>query len=143
MRGLRGEAQKETEIGPVPESWEDGATRVECEQKLDYGASGRCSCQVSDRTPRFAYAEYLNRNVSTLATSNGLAASILRNVGTIKCRTRRCERFDPYQDQWRCWTRQLEECEVSEHALRKTPCSHFQFRFDAKLYILIEFILTV
>jgi type I restriction enzyme S subunit len=41
-RGLRGEAQKETEIGPVPESWEVvqfGSVR----QWLQYGTSARCT----------------------------------------------------------------------------------------------------
>lgn len=41
-RGLRGEAQKETEIGPVPESWEVvefGSVR----QWLQYGTSSRCT----------------------------------------------------------------------------------------------------
>lgn len=41
-RGLRGEAQKETEIGPVPESWEVvsfGSIR----ERLQYGTSTRCT----------------------------------------------------------------------------------------------------
>lgn len=35
-RGLRGEAQKETEIGPVPESWEVGILR-DCAERPEYG----------------------------------------------------------------------------------------------------------
>jgi type I restriction enzyme S subunit len=41
-RGLRGEAQKETEIGPVPENWEVvsfGSIR----ERLQYGTSTRCT----------------------------------------------------------------------------------------------------
>lgn len=41
MRGLRGEAQKDSEIGPVPESWEVvefGSVR----RRLQYGTSVRC-----------------------------------------------------------------------------------------------------
>ena len=48
MRGLRGEPQKETEIGPVPESWgvvEFSSVR----EKLQYGTSIRCTYEVSDR----------------------------------------------------------------------------------------------
>ena len=47
-RGLRGESQKETEIGPVPESWEvvDFAS---VREKLQYGTSVRCTYEVSDR----------------------------------------------------------------------------------------------
>ena len=45
-RGLRGEAQKETEIGPVPESWEVvsfGAVR----DRLQYGTSTKCTYEPS------------------------------------------------------------------------------------------------
>ena len=47
-RGLRGEAQKETEIGPVPESWElvNFAT---VRENLQYGTSIRCTYDVSER----------------------------------------------------------------------------------------------
>src|SRR5690606_37537745 len=41
-KGLRGEAQKETEIGPVPENWEVvnfGSVR----ERLQYGTSTRCT----------------------------------------------------------------------------------------------------
>ena len=47
-RGLRGEAQKETEIGPVPESWKIvsfGSLR----EKLQYGTSVRCTYDASGR----------------------------------------------------------------------------------------------
>ena len=47
-RGLRGEAQKETEIGPVPESWKlvnFGSVR----ERLQYGTSIRCTYDVSER----------------------------------------------------------------------------------------------
>ena len=47
-RGLRGEAQKETEIGPVPESWEL-ANLASVRDKLQYGTSVRCTYDVSDR----------------------------------------------------------------------------------------------
>jgi type I restriction enzyme, S subunit len=46
-RGLRGEAQKETEIGPVPESWdvvEFGAVR----EWLQYGTSTRCTYEPTE-----------------------------------------------------------------------------------------------
>lgn len=46
-RGLRGEAQKETEIGPVPESWdvvEFGSVR----DSLQYGTSARCTYELTD-----------------------------------------------------------------------------------------------
>ena len=45
-RGLRGEAQKETEIGPMPESWEVvsfGSVR----DRLQYGTSTKCSYEPS------------------------------------------------------------------------------------------------
>ncbi len=45
-RGLRGEAQKESEIGPIPESWE----LIEFSQarrRLQYGTSIRCSNELS------------------------------------------------------------------------------------------------
>jgi type I restriction enzyme S subunit len=46
-KGLRGEAQKETEIGPVPESWEvvEFAT---VRERLQYGTSTRCSHEPTD-----------------------------------------------------------------------------------------------
>ncbi|MFL0178128.1 restriction endonuclease subunit S [Mycobacterium sp. SMC-15] len=40
-RGLRGEAQKETEIGPIPETW-DLAQFGEVREFLQYGTSVRC-----------------------------------------------------------------------------------------------------
>lgn len=46
-RGLRGEAQSDTEIGPVPESWdvvEFGTVR----EWLQYGTSARCSYEPTD-----------------------------------------------------------------------------------------------
>ena len=46
-RGLRGEAQKETEIGPVPESWEV-VNFASVREKLQYGTSVRCTYDVSD-----------------------------------------------------------------------------------------------
>ena len=47
-RGLGGEAQKETEIGPVPESW--GVVEIaSVREKLQYGTSIRCTYEVSDR----------------------------------------------------------------------------------------------
>ena len=45
--GLRGEAKKETEIGPVPESWEIvnvGTVR----ERLQYGTSTRCSYEPTE-----------------------------------------------------------------------------------------------
>lgn len=43
-RGLRGETQKETEIGPVPESW--GVAPFEgVREWLQYGTSARCSAE--------------------------------------------------------------------------------------------------
>ena len=47
-RGLRGEAQKETEIGPLPESWQlvNFAT---VRENLQYGTSIRCTYDVSER----------------------------------------------------------------------------------------------
>ena len=47
-RGLRGEAQKETEIGPVPESWEV-VNFASVREKLQYGMSVRCTYDVSER----------------------------------------------------------------------------------------------
>ncbi len=41
-RGLRGEAQKDTEIGPVPESW-DVVAFGEVRERLQYGTSTRCT----------------------------------------------------------------------------------------------------
>lgn len=41
-KGLRGEAQKETEIGPVPESWEV-LEFAEVRERLQYGTSTRCT----------------------------------------------------------------------------------------------------
>ena len=47
-RGLRGAARKETEIGPLPESWQlvNFAT---VRENLQYGTSIRCTYDVSDR----------------------------------------------------------------------------------------------
>ena len=45
--GLRGEAQKETEIGLVPESWEV-VSFESVREKLQYGTSVRCTYDVSD-----------------------------------------------------------------------------------------------
>ena len=45
-RGLRGEAQKETEIGPVPESWRL-VNFESVREKLQYGTSVRCTYDVS------------------------------------------------------------------------------------------------
>ena len=47
-RGLRGEAQKETEIGAMPESWEV-VNFASVREKLQYGTSVRCTYAVSDR----------------------------------------------------------------------------------------------
>ena len=47
-RGLRGEAQKETEIGPVPESWKI-ASFGSVRGKLQYGTSLRCTYDASGR----------------------------------------------------------------------------------------------
>jgi len=41
-KGLRGEAQKETEIGPIPESW-DAVEFAEVRERLQYGTSTRCT----------------------------------------------------------------------------------------------------
>jgi type I restriction enzyme S subunit len=41
-RGLRGEAQKETDIGPVPESW-DVVSFGSVRKRLQYGTSTRCT----------------------------------------------------------------------------------------------------
>ena len=46
-RGLRGEVQKVTEIGPIPESW--GVVNfAEVREKLQYGTSVRCTYNVSE-----------------------------------------------------------------------------------------------
>ena len=47
-RGLRGESQKDTEIGPVPESW-GVVDFASVREKLQYGTSVRCTYEVSDR----------------------------------------------------------------------------------------------
>ena len=47
-RGLRGEAQKETEIGPLPESWKL-VYFASVREKLQYGTSVRCTYDVSGR----------------------------------------------------------------------------------------------
>ena len=46
--GLRGEAQKETEVGPVPESWRL-VNFESVREKLQYGTSVRCTYDVSNR----------------------------------------------------------------------------------------------
>lgn len=46
-RGLRGEAQKETEIGPIPESWKLVAF-ASVRNRLQYGTSVRCTYDVSE-----------------------------------------------------------------------------------------------
>ena len=47
-RGLRGEAQTETEIGPLPESW--GVVKfATVREKLQYGTSVRCTYDASGR----------------------------------------------------------------------------------------------
>ena len=45
--GLRGEAQKETEIGPVPESWEV-VSFSSVRDRLQYGTSTRCTYEPSE-----------------------------------------------------------------------------------------------
>src|SRR5690606_6279160 len=45
-RGLRGESQKETEIGPIPSSWAL-ATFAETREWLQYGTSTRCTIDSS------------------------------------------------------------------------------------------------
>ena len=47
-RGLRGEAQKETEIGPLPESWQL-VYFATVRENLQYGTSIRCTYDVSER----------------------------------------------------------------------------------------------
>ena len=47
-RGLHDEPQKETEIGPIPESWEL-ITFASVREKLQYGTSVRCTYEVSER----------------------------------------------------------------------------------------------
>lgn len=47
-RGLHGETQKETEIGPIPESWKV-ASFASVREKLQYGTSVRCTYDLSDR----------------------------------------------------------------------------------------------
>ena len=47
-RGLQGEVQKETEIGPMPESWKV-ASFASVREKLQYGTSVRCTYDLSDR----------------------------------------------------------------------------------------------
>ena len=47
-RGMRGEAQRETEIGPVPESWRL-VNFESVREKLQYGTSVRCTYDVSKR----------------------------------------------------------------------------------------------
>ena len=46
-RGLRGEAQKETEIGPVPVSWEV-VSLSSVRDRLQYGTSTRCTYEPSE-----------------------------------------------------------------------------------------------
>ncbi len=46
-RGLRGETRKETEIGPVPESWEL-VSFASVRERLQYGTSVRCTYDTSD-----------------------------------------------------------------------------------------------
>ena len=52
--GLRGEPQKQTEIGPVPESWEEARLELGC----------RCCLWHSQATARCQY-EALGRNLTT------------------------------------------------------------------------------
>ncbi len=47
-RGLRGEVQKETDIGAMPESWEL-VNFESVREKLQYGTSVRCTYDVSER----------------------------------------------------------------------------------------------
>ena len=46
-RGLRGEPQKETEVGPVPESW-NLVNFASVRENLQYGTSIRCTYDVSE-----------------------------------------------------------------------------------------------
>ena len=48
-RGLRGEAQKETEIGPTPESWQV-VNFASVRERLQYGTSVRCTYNVSEHS---------------------------------------------------------------------------------------------
>lgn len=45
--GLRGEAQKETELGPVPDSW-NVVEFAEVRERLQYGTSTRCAYERTD-----------------------------------------------------------------------------------------------
>ncbi|MXW96575.1 MAG: hypothetical protein F4110_00545 [Acidimicrobiaceae bacterium] len=47
-RGLRGEPQEETEIGPMPSSWKL-VPLASVREKLQYGTSARCTYEVSDQ----------------------------------------------------------------------------------------------
>ena len=46
-KGLRGEAQMETEIGPIPESW-DVVEFAEVRERLQYGTSTRCTYEPTE-----------------------------------------------------------------------------------------------
>ena len=46
--GLRGEPQKETEIGPIPKSW-DLVRLGDVRDRIQYGTSARCTYEVSDQ----------------------------------------------------------------------------------------------
>ncbi len=54
-RGLRGEAQKETEVGPALESW-NLVNFASVREKLQYGTSVRCTYDVSDHPVLLRFA---------------------------------------------------------------------------------------
>ena len=63
-RGLRGEPQQETEIGPVPESW-NVVSLASVRQWLQYGTSARCTYEQS-RYPVLRIPNIEPGHVSTL-----------------------------------------------------------------------------
>lgn len=64
-RGLRGEAQKETEIGPVPESWETSSLGVLCEStdSVDLRSEG-------NRTIEYVDVSSISRDYLQIETSS-------------------------------------------------------------------------
>ena len=85
-RGLRGEAQKETEIGPVPKSWEVvdfSALR----DRLQYGTSTRCTPEPSTypvlRIPNVAPQRVSTSDLKYCDLPDSDAARFLLDVGDL------------------------------------------------------------
>ena len=85
-RGLSGEAQKETEIGPVPESW-SVVNFSSVRERLQYGTSVKCNYDLSDypvlRIPNVASDRINSHDIKYCKLSDTEAAKFRLEVGDL------------------------------------------------------------